>query len=274
MIEDYISENIKLLYGDCLERMKEIPDKSIDMILCDLPYGITSAKWDIVIPFEPLWEQYNRIIKDNGAIILFGSEPFSSYLRLSNIKKYRYDLVWKKSRPSNFQLAKKQPMKYHENIIVFYNKQPKYNPIMIETGIKNKKISKNNKTTNNITGNYIDFVSNTSTKRYPKSILEFKSVCNSHNRYHSTQKPIDLLKYLIKTYTNEGETVLDNCMGSGTTGVACKKLNRNFIGIEIDTTYFNIAKERIAKFESQENLFDILNEQPKIEQENLFKGEK
>ena len=236
---------IDLRLGDCLEVMKEIPDESIDMILCDLPYGTTACKWDTVIPFEPLWKQYKRIIKDDGIIILFGSEPFSSKLRMSNLKMYKYDLVWKKSRPSNFQLAKKQPMKYHENIIVFYNKQPKYNPIMIEAGIKNKKISKNNKTTNNITGNDINFVSNTSTKRYPKSILEFNSVCNSHNRYHSTQKPIELLEYLIKTYSNEGETILDNCMGSGSTGVACINTNRNFIGIELDENYYKIACERI-----------------------------
>ena len=212
--------NIELYNGNCLELMKNIPDKSIDMILCDLPYGTTACKWDIIIPFEPLWKQYNRIIKDNGSIVLFGSEPFSTLLRSSNIKNYKYDLIWEKNNAGNFQLCKKQFLKYHENISVFYKKQPTYNPqglIKLEKPIiqsnkgKAGKLghlaseSKREKYTQNYTN-------------YPKSILKFP---RPSKNVHPTQKPVELLEYLIKTYTNEGETVLDNCMGSGSTGVAC-----------------------------------------------------
>ena len=249
--------NIELRHGDCLEVMKSIANNSVDCILTDLPYGTTACKWDVVIPFNKLWEQYNRISKENAAIILFGSEPFSSYLRLSNIKNYRYDLIWYKNTSGGFVNAKKQPMKYHENISIFYRKQPVYNPIMQEFAESTKqRYLKNNKCTmpshtNSIHGitkystnenSYIDFQKG----RYPKSILEFNGVANSSKeRVHPTQKPVDLLEYLIKTYTNEGDTVFDSCMGSGSTGVACLNTNRKFIGIELDEIYFNIAKQRL-----------------------------
>ena len=229
---------IELMQGDCLEKMKDIPDKSIDMILCDLPYGTTACKWDVIIPFEPLWEQYNRIIKDTGAIVLFGSEPFSSKLRMSNLKNYKYDWVWDKKQAGNVFLVKKQPLKIHETISVFNSKY--YYPQMREGKMRKKggakksllyDIKKNYQTKNNL--------------YYPTSILNDFSNANKSNRLHPTQKPVALLEYLIKTYTNEGETVLDNCMGSGTTGIACKNLNRNFIGIELDPEYFKIAENRI-----------------------------
>ena len=234
---------IDLRQGDCLEIMKDIPDKSIDMILCDLPYGTTACKWDVIIPFDKLWEQYNRIIKDNGAIVLFGSEPFSSQLRMSNLKMYKYDWVWNKKKAGNIFLAKYQPMKIHENIMIFGKMKTAYFPIMVERD-KIKK-SKNYGTGETMGGDrkkeekvYIY------DKKNPISILEFSNA-SQKGKVHPTQKPVALLEYLIKTYTNEGETVLDNCMGSGSTGVACINTNRNFIGIELDETYFNIAKERI-----------------------------
>jgi site-specific DNA-methyltransferase (adenine-specific) len=234
---------IDLRQGDCLEVMKEIPNKSVDMNLCDLPYGTTACKWDNVIPFEPLWEQYNRIIKDNGAIVLFGSEPFSSKLRLSNLKMYRYDWIWQKTIPSNFLCVKKQPAKNYEKICVFYKKQPLYNPIMRE-GKPYKNSTKALRT-----GNQQKYgakqrtpIENKGT-RYPTATIFFSN--GNNKNIHPTQKPVALLEYLIKTYTNENDLVLDNCMGSGSTGVACVKTNRNFIGIELDENYFNIAKERI-----------------------------
>lgn len=232
---------IKLYKGDCLELMKDIPDKSIDMILCDLPYGTTACKWDNVIPFELLWKQYNRIIKDNGAIVLFGSEPFSSYLRMSNIKKYKYDWVWNKKLAGNGILAKKQPLKIHENIMVFNSKI--YIPQMIKGKLR-KKMTGDLKESE-ITGGDSIVKEYENDLYYPKTIQDFSIANLRKGRLHPTQKPVELLEYLIKTYTNEGETVLDNCMGSGSTGVACINTNRNFIGIELDENYFNIAKERI-----------------------------
>ena len=237
---------IDLRHGDCLKLMKDIPDKSIDMILCDLPYGTTACKWDVIIPFEPLWEQYNRIVKDNGAIVLFGSEPFSSRLRMSNIKDYRYDLIWEKNNAGNFQLAKKQFLKYHENISVFYKKQPTYNPqgiIKLEKPIIQSNKGKAGKLGHLGSEKKREVYSQKYTN-YPKSILRF---ARPSKPLHPTQKPVALLEYLIKTYTNENETVLDNCMGSGSTGVACVNTNRNFIGTELDNNYFNTAKERIHK---------------------------
>lgn len=235
---------IDLRQGDCLEIMKDIPDKSVDMILCDLPYGTTACKWDIVIPFELLWEQYNRIIKDNGVIVLFGSEPFSSKLRMSNLKMYRYDWIWEKTIASNFALSKKQPLKKYENIMVFYKKQPTYIPQM-EKG-KAYIDKRNNGNRNVVVGTENNFkrqpIINEGT-RYPSSIQKFSN--GNNKNVHPTQKPVALLEYLIKTYTNENELVLDNCMGSGSTGVACKNLNRNFIGIELDENYYKIACERI-----------------------------
>ena len=241
-----IKNEIELIKGDCLEVMKDIPDKSIDMILCDLPYGTTACKWDSVIPFEPLWEQYNRIIKDNGAIVLFGSEPLSSALRMSNIKKYKYDLKWQKDQGSDFMLAKKKPLKDYEDIMVFYKKQPTYNPQMRE-GFK--KWTKKD-TGNNIIGHLekqekSQIKQSVGDKRYPISILKFNRI---RNGLHPTQKPVDLLEWLIKTYTNEGEIVLDNCMGSGSTGIACINTNRKFIGIEKDDKYFDIAYNRINEY--------------------------
>lgn len=230
---------IDLRQGDCLELMRDIPDKSIDMILCDLPYGTTACKWDIVIPFDKLWQQYNRIIKDNGAIVLFGKQPFTSKLIISNIKDFKYALVWTKDNHDNPLMAKKRFLNITEDICVFYKKQCEYNPQgIIEINKMTKQgrgesLSQKNKRKNEYLQTYTN---------YPKNILKFK---RDLPNIHPTQKPVALLEYLIKTYTNEGETVLDNCMGSGSTGVACVNTNRNFIGIELDEKYFNIAKERI-----------------------------
>jgi DNA modification methylase len=237
---------INLIQGDCLEVMKTIEDNSIDAIITDPPYGTTACKWDSVIDFELMWEQLNRIIKPNGAIVLFGSEPFSSALRMSNIKNYKYDWIWEKHNGSNSMLCKKQPLNFHENISLFYKKQPVYNPQMW--------LGKANHTRND---NGLDMKSelmNTVVKRtktktdgikYPRRIIKFNSI--RQNKQHPTEKPVALMEYLIKTYTNENETVLDFTMGSGSTGVAAKNLNRSFIGIEQDENYFEIAKERIGE---------------------------
>jgi site-specific DNA-methyltransferase (adenine-specific) len=237
---------VDLRQGDCLELMKEIPDKSVDMILCDLPYGTTACKWDNVIPFEQLWEQYNRIIKNNGAIVLFGSEPFASKLRLSNIRKYKYDWVWNKKLAGNGILAKKQPLKIHENILVFNT--TKYLPQMTEGKYRKKMTgglgTNNVETLHNSKTLQAEYKNNT---YYPKSIQEFTVANMRGKRLHPTQKPVELLEYLIKTYTNENEVVLDNCMGSGSTGVACVNTNRKFIGIELDQKYFEIAEKRIKE---------------------------
>lgn len=234
--------DIKLYNGDCLELMKQIPDKSVDMILCDLPYGTTACKWDTVIPFEPLWKQYKRIRKDNSAIVLFGSEPFSSYLRMSNIKEYKYDIYWNKIIPSGMCNAKIQPMRQIETISVFINGRSFYFPQMIKRD--------NPITSGGMTGSLsagakglLKLNKKTYNEKYPTTLLTFAKIRNGS--VHPTQKPVTLCEYLIKTYTNEGDLVLDNCMGSGTTGVACKNLNRNFIGIELDKNYFEIAKKRI-----------------------------
>ena len=236
---------MKLIHGDCLEVMQSIPDNSIDFCLTDPPYGTTACKWDSVIPFEPMWGKLKRIMKDNGAIALFGSEPFSSALRMSNIKMFKYDWIWHKTRPSNFPLAKKQPMKYFEIVSVFGIKSPIYHPQMVK-GDKIRKKGTNqgyrgfNKGLENpiyLDKEYKDF--------YPSNIQTFPH----HNRglLHPTQKPVALLEYLIRTYTLENEIVLDFTMGSGSTGVACKNLNRGFIGIEKELKYFEIAQERIKQ---------------------------
>jgi len=232
---------IKLLHGDCLELMKDIPDKSIDAIIADLPYGTTACKWDVVIPFEPLWEQYKRIIKDRGAIVLFGSEPFSSHLRMSNIKNYKYDWIWQKSRPNGFLNANKMPMKKHEIISVFSVGKCNYFP---QDLIKKEKQNRNTGVENVYGKVNKEWKQEVTYTNYPNSILVFN---NPTNPQHPTQKPVALLEYLVKTYTNEGDIVLDNCMGSGSTGVACINTNRNFIGIEKDDKYFEIAKSRIEK---------------------------
>ena len=232
---------IKLLQGDCLELMKDIEDKSIDMILCDLPYGTTQNKWDCIIPLDLLWAQYKRIIKDNGAIVLFSQMPFTATLVASNLKMFKYEWIWDKVIGTGFLNAKKAPLKSHENIVVFYKKLPVYNPQM-RTGFKPYSITSGSKSSNY--GTYHSVNTSSDGERYPVSILEYSNVSHK-DRLHPTQKPVTLLEYLIKTYSNEGDTVLDNCMGSGSCGVACVNTNRNFIGMELDKTYFDIAKQRI-----------------------------
>ena len=231
--------DIKLYNGDCLELMKNIPDGSVDLVLTDPPYGTTACKWDSVIPFEPMWEQLNRIIKPNGAICLFGSEPFSSALRMSNIKNFKYDWIWNKKLAGNGILAKKQPLKIHEIVSVFnsgiYIPQMTKGRYRKKMGLKESEITGGN-----------SFAKQTENDLYyPKTILEYGIGNMRKGRLHPTQKPVDLLEYLIKTYTNEGETVLDFTMGSGSCGVASVNTNRNFIGIELDKGYFDIAEKRI-----------------------------
>ena len=231
---------IELHHDDCLNALKNIPDGSVDMILCDLPYGTTACKWDSIIPFEPLWEQYNRIIKDNGAIVLFGSEPFSTKLRNSNLKMFKYDWIWEKEQGANFMLCKYQPYKVHEIISVFSKNKHRYFPQMTE----GKPYVSGKGTSGDITRNVRKIQTKNNGTRYPRSIQRFNKD-KTRGSLHPTQKPVALLEYLIKTYTNENDVVLDNCMGSGSTGVACVNTNRNFIGIEIDENYFNIAEKRI-----------------------------
>ena len=234
-----------LIYGDCLEVMKNIEDNSVDMILADLPYGTTQCKWDTVIPFESLWIQYKRIIKDNGAIVLFGSEPFSSSLRISNIKNYRYDWKWDKVRGVGHLNAKKRPMMCIEDIMIFYKKPCTYNPQMRER--EKPRTSRNNATQQVYGKSQDNFIGETLEKKYPLNLITFNKSSQKDMKLHPTQKPIALLEYLIKTYTKENETVLDNCMGSGSTGVACINTKRKFIGIEKDLNYYNIACERIKE---------------------------
>jgi site-specific DNA-methyltransferase (adenine-specific) len=240
-----------LMHGDCLELMKIIPDNSIDCIICDPPYGTTACKWDSVIPFDRMWKELKRVTKDNSPICLFGSEPFSSHLRLSNLKMFKYDWIWHKSRASNFMSSKKMPLKEHEIISVFGGSN--YYPIMVPMNerelIKQGSAKRDrDKIKTKQYGNFKE-LSNKRTEKYPRSII--KNIKSVSTRYkteytgHPTQKPVALLEYLVKTYTLEGETVLDFTMGSGSTGVACKNLNRKFIGIELDEKYFNIAKERL-----------------------------
>lgn len=220
--------------------MKNIPNKSIDMILCDLPYGTTHNKWDNVIPMEPLWEQYNRIIKDHGAIVLFSQMPFGASLIMSNPKMFRYEWIWEKNQAAGFLNAKKMPLRKHENILVFYKHLPTYNPqglIKLDEPIqKEGSANRNGKNYGVADKSFIR-----THKNYPTDIITF----SKDTGYHPTQKPVDLLEYLIKTYTNEGDLVLDNCMGSGSTGVACVNTNRDFIGMELNEEYFKIACERI-----------------------------
>lgn len=233
---------INLINGDCLEMIDNLIKQEIkvDAIICDLPYGITNCKWDNIIPFNEMWDRLKKIRKENTPILLFGCEPFSSHLRLSNIKEYKYDWIWKKEKGLGFLNAKKMPLRNTENISVFYKKQPYYIPQMW--------FSKPYKTKNNpilqkgINGKYESVTTESHGERYPLTVLEFKRATKV---FHPTQKPLELIEYLIKTYTNKGDTILDFCMGSGTTGVACKNLNRNFIGIELDKKYFEIAKRRI-----------------------------
>lgn len=240
---------IDIKQGDCLELMKDIPDGSIDMILADLPYGTTALSWDEVIPFEPLWEQYERIIKDNGAIVLTASQPFTSALVMSNLKLFRYDWVWYKTKASNFFFAKKGPMKYHEDVCVFYKRLPTYNPQMtkaINLDSRKKEGIYDNKKDGFWGEGVKSFRRKETGYRYPQSVQLFNN-SDKTNVVHPTQKPVELMEYLIKTYTNEGETVLDNVAGSFTTAIACLNTKRNFIGIELDKNYFKIGSERIEK---------------------------
>lgn len=243
------NSNYELWQGDCLELMNDIPEKSVDCIITDLPYGTTQCKWDTIIPFEPLWRQYNRIIKDNGAIVLFGTEPFSSHLRLSNLKNYKYDWIWDKVKGTGFLNAKRQPMRNHELISVFYKKQCTYNP-QKTYGHKMKKSYRSKDLQTDVYGEMKNDYTYESTERYPRSIQVF-STDTQNSSLHPTQKPVALIEYLIKTYTNDGELVFDSCMGSGTTGVACINTNRRFIGIELDNNYFEIAKNRISEIEQE-----------------------
>lgn len=236
-----------LVNADCFDVFPFIDDKSIDAIICDLPYGTTACKWDSILPFDLLWEQYKRIIKDNGAIVLFGTEPFSSLIRTSNLKEYRYDIIWEKSRFTNFLFVKKQIAKVHENISIFYKKQPTYNPQMEKGEPYFRKGTGKPKTKDLMDKPAIDNgKENESGDRYPKSIQKFPF----HNvgNYHPTEKPIELLEFLVKTYTNEGDMVLDNTMGSGTTNLAALKLNRKSIGIEKEKQYYDVAVRRLSSY--------------------------
>ena len=249
----------KLINGDCIEEMQKLIDDGVkvDMVLTDPPYGTTACKWDSIIPFEPMWECLNGLTYDNTPIVLFGSEPFSSTLRMSNIKNYKYDWIWNKERGTNFLNANRAPLPSHEEILVFYKKLPYYNPQKRFVGIKNKKpitsklthktYGKVNKRTPYIDDGY----------RFPLTVIncnKYKTEANNTKNLHPTQKPVKLLEYLIKTYTNEDDLVLDFTMGSGSTGVACLQTNRNFIGIELDAEYYEIAKQRIKSINKQEKI--------------------
>lgn len=240
----------QLFLGDCLDVMKDLPDNEIDLILCDLPYSLTVLEWDNIIPLEPLWEQYNRIAKENAAMVFTASQPFTTILISSNIKNFRYEWIWEKPQGTNPMSAKFMPLKSHENILVFYRKKPTYNPQMWRStpysGFKSN--------TKNIGEAYGNLKSqhrdNTNGSRYPKTVLKFKQ----EKGYHPTQKPVPLMEYLIKTYSNEGDLVLDNTMGSGTTGVAAIQCDRRFIGIESDSTYYDIAMKRIQQTEKEKEM--------------------
>jgi site-specific DNA-methyltransferase (adenine-specific) len=238
-------------HGGCLELMKYIDDKSIDMILCDLPYGTTACKWDVIIPFESLWEQYKRIIKDNGAIVLTGSQPFTSLLISSNSAMFKYELIWDKNKGCQPALANIKPMQSHENILVFGKGRTIYNPQM-EVGEPYKRINKGYNQNNHNIGLKPTIQNNEGT-RYPKSILKFSRDFSAQNRLHPTQKPVALFEYLIKTYTNEEDLVLDNCAGSGTTGISCINTNRNYICMEKEEKYFNIINDRINQLKETMN---------------------
>ena len=242
---------IDLRKGDCLELMKDLPDKSIDAIIADLPYGTTIFNWDKTLPMTKLWEHYNRILKESGAVVLFGAEPFSTMVRSSNISNYKYDWIWQKTRPSLFQHANKRPMKDHENIMVFYKKQPTYNQELKELK-RPKKRWRKNKMGAFLENGCTDVASKQTKTGFNRQILTY--AMHNVGMVHKTQKPIDLIEFLVKTYTNEGETVLDNTMGSGTTGVACVNTNRNFIGMELDDKYFEIAKNRVEEKRKEKDL--------------------
>lgn len=234
---------MKLIRGDCLEVMKQIPNGSIDLVLTDPPYGTTACRWDSIIPLEPMWEQLKRVIKPNGAIVMTASQPFTSALVSSNYKMFKYSMIWQKSQSTGHLNAWRMPMRAHEDIVIFYKKLPTYNPELKDKPIANiRPITNRTKETDCYGSHKLDVHKCPPDKTMPNSVLQFN---NAQNTAHPTQKPISLMEYLIKTYSNENETVLDFTMGSGTTGVAAKNLNRKFIGIELDEKYFNIAKKRI-----------------------------
>ena len=234
---------IQLIKGDCLVEMQNIPDKSIDCIICDLPYGTTACKWDVIIPFDLLWAQYKRVIKDNGAIVLFGSQPFTSSLVMSNPKMFKYDIAWIKERPSNPALANKRPLNYKEDILIFYKNQPTFNPQKTKREEKNKRNNKNEKFSTESSAKMSDSFRKTGLNDlcFPKNYLKV----NVERGLHPTQKPQELIKTLIRTFSNENEVILDNCLGSGTTAIAAINTNRKYIGFEMDKTYFDIAQKRI-----------------------------
>lgn len=237
-----------LMIGDCLERMKEIPDGSVDMVLADPPYGTTACKWDSIIPLEPMWEQLKRLIKPNGAVVMTTSQPFTSILVASNIKMHKTEWVWVKNLKTGNLNARRMPMGGHETAQVFYRKPPTYNPQKRQRTTEVRSGNKFNSKTENYGKQQDIYLDRQSDMINPDTVIQsIKCVHNSSGKVHPTQKPIALMEYLIKTYTNEGETVLDFAMGSGTTGVACKNLDRNFIGIEKDEQYFEIAKQRIEE---------------------------
>ena len=244
MLEDYKDDQFWLMKGDCLERMKEIESGSVDMILTDPPYGTTACKWDSIIPLEPMWEQLKRIIKPNGAIVLFGSQPFTSSLIISNLKMFKYEQIWDKNKGTQPQLANIQPMKSHENILVFGKSKINYYPQKTK-GDPYTRDNKQNHTEHSLSKGLKPIKQVNSGFRFPKTVLMYPRDFSAQSRLHPTQKPVALMEYLIKTYTNECETVLDFTAGSFTTGVACKNLNRKFIGIEMDDKYFEIGKNRI-----------------------------
>ena len=248
MKNEYCNDKVQLYKGDCLEIMRNIPDKSIDMILCDLPYEVSAEKWDNRIDLELLWEQYKRIIKDNGAIVLTATNPFASELVMSNKEWFRYEWIWDKEQGTNQFLKDYQPLRKHEQILVFYKNRPVYNPIMVKSWRREIKIRQ--ETNDKITGVESKEKISYDSKgyKYPTTILPINRPHWREGRFHSCQKPILLMQYLIETYTNEGDVVLDNCMGSGSTGVACLNTNRKFIGIEIDDKYFDIACNRINEY--------------------------
>lgn len=258
---------IQLLHGDCIEQMKKIPDNSVDMILCDLPYGITARnKWDVIISPDQLWNQYTRIAKSNAAIVLFGKQPFTSMMVMSNPKLYKYNLVWRKNLKTGNLNARKMPMGAYEDIMVFYNKPPIYNPQKIPRTYQVPSGNKFNSQTTNYGKQRKEYVDRQSDWLMPDDVIDYedgyaldaidlenemlyvKCVHNSSGKLHPTQKPVELLEWLIRTYTNDDGVVLDNCMGSGSTGIACINNNRSFIGIELDEKYFNIAKKRIEEY--------------------------
>jgi DNA modification methylase len=243
----------KIILGNCLDEMVKIPNESIDMILCDLPYGTTQCKWDTIIPFDELWKQYERIIKPNGAIVLTATQPFTSTLVMSNIKMFRYSLVWEKSKSTGYLNSKKMPMRAHEDILVFYKNLPTYNPqktigVPYDKGKANRPTEVYNEQKGEI------HVKNEDGTRYPRSVQYFKTAESEGKVFHPTQKPISLFEWLIKTYSNENDVILDNCIGSGTTAIAAIRTKRNYIGIEKDEIYYNITMERIEEQHKKQNI--------------------